>query len=221
MSTASLISLVKRAAASSKSLLSKLAPTASCTSLLSKLPPTTSWLNDSGPDDQDYKDRLYLRMKIPGLPKERATFSVEQNTLIVKEKNSGIEIERLSISAPIYGSKLNGTKGEMENGIMSLWLSRSPLNEDEEVMTRFDEYEGGFYAQMKQPGVDKKDHYKLFVRQNKMILADQGSESAVAMAYLPPNLHMPNGTKGEMKDGVWSMWFPQGGGGLGFFNIRA
>ncbi|KAL9691617.1 hypothetical protein QQ045_012042 [Rhodiola kirilowii] len=210
MSTASLISLVKRAAASSTSLLSKFAPTASCTSLLSKLAPTTSWPVGSD-DDQDYKDRLYLRMKIPGLPKERATFSVEQNTMIVKEKNSGMEIERLSISAPnpIYGSRLNGTKGEIENGIMSLWLSRSPLNEDEEVMTRFDEYEGGFYAQMKQPGVDKKDHYKLFVRQNKMILADQGSERENAVAYLPPNLHMPNGTKGEMKDGVWSIWFPK------------
>ncbi|KAL9684868.1 hypothetical protein QQ045_022310 [Rhodiola kirilowii] len=71
----------------------------------------------------------------------------------------------------------------------------------------------GIYYQVKMPGLEK-GHFQISVEQNKMILTEQAGsegESGFIMVDLPPNQHKLNGTKGELKDGVWVT--RAGGGG--------
>ncbi|CAM8915039.1 unnamed protein product [Rhodiola kirilowii] len=220
MATAnSLIHALKRAAASSStSLFSKLAST----SLFSKLAPTVFRCMCS---DQDKDGLMYVSIEIPDLKntKHHATFYVDQqNTMILKDKSCGIEIRKLFSDSVDF----HGLNGEIENEMVSLWLPGllSRLNGEEkipnaQVMTHLDEYEGGSYAQVKMPGVDPKDQFKVSVEQNKikmMIITEQEADgskgdqiSASVMVDLPPNLHRFNGIKGEMKDGVCSLWVPE------------
>ncbi|CAM9001629.1 unnamed protein product [Rhodiola kirilowii] len=159
MATASsLIHVLKRAAGTiSKSLLSKLAP---LTASFNGGSDTYRRMFNGGSDDQHDKDGSYVCFEIPKLKKKMhaAFVSVEQNTVSVKEKSSGREIERILIDHDFHG--LNGAKGEMENGMLKLWVPGflTRQNGDDQGITTH-ECEGGCHAQVKMhPGMEN-EHY--------------------------------------------------------------